>query len=224
MDREATLRELERLRAEVHRLEAELAAPAPPAPDRAAGPRQAPGGSRDDGWPPPPFYVTYQVLAGCVLGMLGAATSLLFNVVGSVLIGQHPLRLIQVYLTFPLGDAGLQVNSGLTLAVGCCLYLGTGMLLGIPFQLVLAWLGERAPLRTRFVACTLLAVGVWLFNFYGVLSWLQPLLFGGDWIVRQIPWWVAALTHLVFGWTMLLVQPLGVFVPYRPPVPERSAG
>ena len=39
--------------------------------------------------------------------------------------------------------------------------------------------------------------------------------FGGRWIVDLIPWWVAALTHLVFGWTMLLVQPLGVFVPYH---------
>jgi hypothetical protein len=153
--------------------------------------------------------------------MFGAATSLLFNIVGSVLIRQPPLRLIQVYLTFPLGEAGLRVDSGLALAVGCCLYLGTGMLLGIPFQLVLTWLGERAPVRTRFLAVSLLAVGVWLFNFYGVLSWLQPLLFGGDWIVGMIPWWVAALTHLVFGWTMLLVQPLGVFVPYRQPLPER---
>jgi hypothetical protein len=223
MDREATLQELQRLRAEIRRLEAELGDAGPPSPERATAPPPAARSAwGDDGWPPPRFYVTYQVLAGCVLGMFGAATSLLFNVVGSLLIGQHPLRLIQVYLTFPLGEAGLTVDSGLTLAVGCCLYLGTGMLLGIPFQLVLTWLGDRAPVRTRFLAVTFLAVGIWLFNFYGVLSWLQPLLFGGDWIVAMIPPWVAALTHLVFGWTMLLVQPLGVFVPYRQPVPERS--
>jgi hypothetical protein len=52
-------------------------------------------------------------------------------------------------------------------------------------------------------------------NFYAILSWLQPLLFGGSWIVQEVPWWVGALTHLVFGWTMLLVQPLGMFVPYQ---------
>ena len=67
----------------------------------------------------------------------------------------------------------------------------------------------------RFVVVSLLAIAVWLVNFYGVLSWLQPLLFGGRWIVDQIPWWVAALTHLVFGWTMLIVYPLGRYTPYR---------
>ena len=34
-------------------------------------------------------------------------------------------------------------------------------------------------------------------------------------IVNRIPPWVAALTHLVFGWTMVLVYPLGQFVPYK---------
>ena len=30
--------------------------------------------------------------------------------------------------------------------------------------------------------------------------------------------WVGALTHLVFGWTMAIVYPLGEFVPYRRPM------
>ena len=38
--------------------------------------------------------------------MFGAATSLLFNVVGSLMVGQHPLKLIQVYLTFGNGSLG----------------------------------------------------------------------------------------------------------------------
>ena len=50
---------------------------------------------------------------------------------------------------------------------------------------------------------------------YLVLEALQPLLFGGNWIVSLIPWWVGALTHLVYGWTMALVYPLGQYVPYR---------
>lgn len=101
------------------------------------------------------------------------------------------------------------------------------MLLGIPFQLLLTrWL-PTAPFRVRFAAVSVLALLIWLVNFYGILSWLQPLLFGGAWIVQEIPWWVAALTHLVFGWTMLLVQPLESFVPYRPaayPGPQGIAG
>jgi len=203
MDREAKLRELAQLRESVQRLEAELG----PEAATAAPP-----------WKPPSYYVAYHVLAGCVLGMFGAATSLLFNIVGSVLVGQHPLRIIQVYLTFPLGDAALkQEPTGLALAIGCCLYLATGMILGVPFQLVMSRWFEEAPFVRRFAVVTGLALALWLFNFYVVLSWLQPLLFGGNWIVNPeyLPPWVAALTHLVFGWTMLLVQPLGVFTPYR---------
>jgi hypothetical protein len=49
---------------------------------------------------------------------------------------------------------------------------------------------------------------------------LQPLVIGGDpgnWITNPnyLPWWVAAATHLVFGWTIALLYPLGVYTPYR---------
>jgi hypothetical protein len=199
MDRAAKEQELARLRATVQRLEGELSR------DEA-----------DQAWPPRGYYTAYHVLAGTVLGMIGASTSLLFNVIGSALVEQHPLQLIRVYLTFPLGETALQVNNGLTLTIGCCLYLGTGMLLGVPFQIVLTRWCASASFQKRLVVTSVLALALWLFNYYAVLSWLQPLLFGGRWIVELIPAWVAALTHLVFGWTMLLVQPLGTFVPYRP--------
>jgi hypothetical protein len=89
------------------------------------------------------------------------------------------------------------------------------MALGIPFHYVLSrWLAD-STFSTRLVLVSVLGLAVWLVNYYALLSWIQPLLFGGDWIVREIPWWVAAVTHLVFGWTMLLVHPLGLFVPYR---------
>jgi hypothetical protein len=198
MDRDARIRELEQLRRQVQTLEGELA-------------REGAAGQ----WPPGSYYTVYHVLAGCVLGMMGAATSLLFNVVGSLIAGLHPLHLIQVYLTFPLGQTALNVDDGLTLAIGCCLYLATGMLLGIPFHLVLSRWFAGASFKSRFIVVSILALFLWLLSFYAVLLWLQPLLFGGNWIVAGIPWWVAALTHLVFGWTMLLVQPWGIFVPYR---------
>jgi hypothetical protein len=215
MDREAKQRELARLQAAVRELETELAQE-PPAnrPGQEQGP---PSGI----WPPPKYYTAYHVLAGCVLGMLAACTSLLFNVVGSAMVGQHSLQLIRVYLTFPMGAEALHVEGGLLLALGCCLYLGTGMLLGVPVHLVLtAWFGS-SPFASRFAAATLMGLALWLLNFYGILSWLEPLLFGGRWIVEQIPWWVAALTHLIFAWTILLIQPLGVFVPYQTSVINR---
>jgi len=207
MDRDAKIRELEALRGQVKRLETELAV-------ENAVPE----------WPPRSYYTVYHVLAGCVLGMFGAATSLLLNVVGSLIAGLHPLRLIQVYLTFPLGAEALHVDDGLTLAIGCCLYLATGMLLGVPFHLVLSRWFANTSFGQRFAAVSALAVFLWLVTFYGILSWLQPLLFHGRWIVDEIPWWVAALTHLVFGWTMLLVQPWGIFIPYRQDLVQGERG
>jgi hypothetical protein len=153
-----------------------------------------------------------------MLGGIAAINSLLFNIVGALLFGKQPLELIRVYLTFPMGEEALDfnaVNNGLILAIGCCLYIATGMLYGILFQIVLTRFMADSSMAMKFVAVSLLALGVWLVNFYGILSWLQPLLFGGRWIVEQIPWWVAALTHLVFGWTMLIVYPLGRYTPYR---------
>ena len=204
MDQSLKQQQVDKLRAELDRLERELEVESTPVD-----------------WPPKGYYLTYHVLSGAVLGLFGASVSLLANVVGALLVTPpaplqaDPLNLIRVYLTFPLGEAALTTDAGVTLAIGCCLYLLTGMLLGIPFQIVQSLMSENSSLASRFGISTVLAAGIWVINFYGILSWLQPLLFGGDWIVRMIPWWVGLLTHLVFGWTMALVYPLGAFVPYR---------
>jgi len=193
--------ELAKLQERVRQLEQDLSHEKPPAP-----------------WQPTGFYTAYYATTGFMLGMFAAVASLLFNVVGSLLVGKHPLELIRIYLTFPMGEKALDLNAvdgGLTLVIGCCLYLGTGMLLGVPFYLALALLTPRSTFGRRMVVATVLSVLVWLVNYYAILSWLQPALFGGNWIVELIPWWVAALTHLVFGWTMVLVYPLGTFTPQR---------
>jgi hypothetical protein len=206
MDREEKLKRLGELQAESFRLEQELTA------DEAA-----------QTWPPRRYYAAYYATTGFMLGMFGALASLVANVIGSLVWSsfqskpQHPLRLIQVYLTFPLGEAALAVDSGITLAVGCCLYIATGMLYGILFHLVLTRYTAGTSFGTRLVVVTALSLAVWLVNFYGILSWLQPLLIGGNWIVELVPWWVAAATHLVYGWTMVAVYPLGRFSPYQPP-------
>lgn len=161
------------------------------------------------------------VSAGLLQGALAGCTSLVANVIGSVSwpiasgAAQHPLHLIQVYLTFPLGAKALALEGGSLLGLGAVLYLATGMLYGVLFALVLSSLLPQARLVMRLVVCSLLAIAVWLFNFYGILAWLQPALFGGRWIVELVPWWVAALTHLVFGWTIALVYPLGTQPPSR---------
>ena len=163
------------------------------------------------------YYLTYYATTGFFLGMIGAVTSLIFNVIGALLFGKHPLELIRVYLTFGMGEKAFQVEEGITLAIGCCLYIATGMLLGVPFHVVLTRFTARRGLVARLLAASLLALAIWLINFYLLLSWIQPLLFGGNWIIdpKYLPPWVAALTHLVFGWTMAVVYPWGLFEPYR---------
>lgn len=205
MDRDAAQSQLERLKVQVAAIEDQLAA-------RAAPPE----------WPPKGYYTTYHILAGMVLGLFGAVASLLFNIIGAAMVGRHPLELIRVYLTFPLGAGALELQSGFALAAGCCLYLATGMLLGIPFHLVLSRYLAKSSVAARFVAATALSLVIWVVNFYGLISWIQPLLIGGSWILEGIPIYVAVATHLVFGWTMLLVEQWGRFVPYMvaPPTPE----
>lgn len=163
------------------------------------------------------YYLTYYATTGFFLGMIGALTSLLFNVVGAAAVGKNPLQLIKVYLTFGLGEKALDPNldSGMALAIGCCLYIATGMLLGVPFHLILTRFAPEASLGKRLAIATVLSLAIWIINYYLLLSWMQPLLFGGNWIVNEIPIWVAAATHLVFGWTMALVYPWGLREPYR---------
>jgi len=194
-------RELATLRARIVNLEDELAAGPPMAED----------------WRSRGYYLMYYVTTGFFLGIAGAVTSLMVNVIGSLVVGQHPLRLMKEYLTFGLGEKALDpaLDSGLTLAVGCCLYIATGMLLGVPFHVVLTRFASRGSLASRLVWATGLALVLWLVMYYGLLSWIQPLLYGQAFIVKRVPWHVAALTHLTFGWTMAVVYPWGLFEPYR---------
>ncbi|MEQ8789638.1 MAG: hypothetical protein RIC55_25305 [Pirellulaceae bacterium] len=220
--RQAKQHELEQLRQRIAQLESELA--------HEEAPR----------WQARQYYAAYFATTGFMLGLFGGATSLLFNVVGALMLGEKPLRLIQVYLTFGWGEQVLApgADTNMLLALGCCLYLGTGMLLGVPFHLIMTLIfgGSLEPpkflpdpfqlyfansqgfanLLARLGVATVLGLSMWLVHFYLILSWLQPALFHGDWIVTMIPAWVAALTHLVFAWTMALVYPLGAYTPYEP--------
>lgn len=204
MDRNAKLRELDQLRAQVAAVEAELVSEINP-----------------NAWVPTTYYTTYHILAGMILGLAGAVTSLLFNIVGAAMVGKHPLELIRVYLTFPLGEKALTIDSGFALAAGCCLYLGTGMIGGVPFHLILSRYFGASSFAVRFGIASILGVGVWLINFYGIIAWLQPTLIGGNWIVERVPVYVALSTHLVFGWTMLAVDQWGKFAP--PPAVRQEA-
>jgi hypothetical protein len=213
MAAEEKLQELERLRAQVQKLEGEVIKE-----------------EAERGWQASGYYTAYYATAGFMLGIFGAMTSLLANVVCAPIAGKTPLELIRIYLTFPLGDKALELTStgqavyavgdGVIMAIGCCLYLGTGMLLGIPVYMTIARFARRRGLFVRLLVASVVSLAIWAVNFYGILSWLQPMLVGGDpgnWITNSeyLPWWVAAGTHLVFGWTIAVLYPLGEYTPYR---------
>lgn len=210
-DLEAKLHELEELKAHVERLDSEIVT------------------ARATGWRPTGYYATYHATAGALLGFLGALVSLLCNVIGAPLAGKSPLELIRVYLTFPFGANALRLTQGesfyaindrVIMALGCTLYVATGMLLGIPVFMALAKFARGAGLAQRLIVASIASLLIWAVMFYGILSWLQPLLVEGDpgnWITNTayLPWWVAAVTHLVFGWTIALLYPLGEYSPYQ---------
>jgi len=166
-------------------------------------------------WPPDQYYLLWHIVVGMMLGGVGALVTLAANFVGAPLFGERPLQLIRVYLTFPMGAHALDAERGLVLFVGCTLYVLTGALYGIAFHLIMSAYFPDAPKGKRFVVASLIGLGLWIVNFYLILSWLQPLLLGGNWIVRMVPIWVGALTHLAFAWTMLIGEMWGRFEPYR---------
>ena len=220
--RERKQRELDSLQSQVASLQAELDY------DR----------SGDQSWRGPDhYYATYYATAGFFLGMLGAVMSLLVNVVGALLF-QKPsaVYLIQVYLTFNLGAKALEpeFSNSVALAIGCCLYIATGMMIGIPFHLILTYYTPNYTFWQRFAVGSALSIAIWLVMYYGVLSWLQPMLLAWvspntagphdpeylaqhiqPFILQKVEWYVAAVTHLVYGWTMVIVYPLGLYEPYR---------
>lgn len=207
MSIEEKQRELAELKARVQQLESEVVHENAPT---------------ESAWPPPDFYAAYYAMTGGILGIFGAMVSLMVNVIAAPIAGKPALEIIRVYLTFPVGARALALSpesNGLVLAMGCCLYIATGMLIGVPIYYVMVRLcGKDAPLGKRLVVGGAVALAIWAVNFYGILSWLQPMLFGGNWITDPavLPAWVAAGTHLVFGWTLALLYPWGQFTAYKP--------
>lgn len=186
--RDTMRRELERVYAEAARLEIAL--------------RDAPEWDVDPGR----VVFTYHVLAGLVTGFVGAAAGLLFSMFGSMLVSLHPLLIIRLYLTLPFGERALNVETGPMLALGVVIYLMVGALYGIPFHVVLGGMLRNAPGIWRGLISAGMGLVVWLVNYYLVLFWLQPTLSGGEPITWLVPTWLAASTHVVFAWTMALVE------------------
>ena len=166
-------------------------------------------------WPPPGFYLTFYVVAGLLLGILGSLTSFLFNVFGSLVVNQDPLHILRVYGTVFLGAKALTTDDLNFFMLVAVVHFSLGAVAGAVFHVLV---NRFVPDRPAFqiVLGGLYGLLIWVVNFYCILIWLQPRLVGEPYVLELMPAWIAALTHLVYGLTLGVLQPLGRFVPYRP--------
>jgi hypothetical protein len=200
--REELLRAIDEHRAAIAELEARL--------DQGGdGPAHA--------WPPAGFYLTFYVVAGTLIGVLGSIASFAFNVIGSLVVRQDPLLFLRVYGTIFLGPRALTTDDLNFFMLVAVVHFSVGAIAGAVFHVLVNWL---VPDRTVLTIALGAAYGLlmWVVNFYFVISWLQPLLWGQPLILDLMPVPIAVMTHLVYGLTLGLLQPLGRFVPYRPAV------
>jgi hypothetical protein len=166
-------------------------------------------------WPPVGFYFTFYVVAGTTIGILGSVASFLFNVLGSLLVKQDPLYILRVYGTIFLGGAALTTDDLNFFMLVAVVHFSVGASAGAVFHVLV---NRFVPAQSllQLVLGGVYGLLMWFVNFYLIISWLQPLLVGEPYILELMPFWVAAATHVVYGLTLGLLQPLGRFVPYRP--------
>jgi len=165
-------------------------------------------------WPPSGFYLTFYVVSGLLIGILGSLTSFLFHIVGSLIVNQDPLMFLRVYGTVFLGQRALTTDDLNFFMLVAVVHFSIGAAGGAVFNvLVNRYVPDRPLLQVGLGAAYGLLM--WVVNFYGILVWLQPRLVGHGYVLELMPVWVAALTHVIYGVTLGLLQPLGRFVPYR---------
>lgn len=194
--------EIARHRQVISELEAELAA-------TGAAPSAHP-------WPPPGFYFTFYAVVGGILGILGSLASFLFNVFGSLVVNQEPYRILRVYGTVFLGRDALTTDNLNFFMLVAVVHFSVGALAGAVFHVGLNRFFPGASGIKQVGLGAAYGLVMWIVNFYFILLWLEPALVGHAYVLELMPFWVAALTHVVYGVTLGLLQPLGRFSPYRP--------
>ena len=167
-------------------------------------------------WHPGDFYTTFYIVVGMILGIIGGLTSFMFNFVGSALMAQSPMQFLRVLGTYFNGPEALTTTDFAFLMMVLLTHLSVGAVAGAVYHVWVNRYLPEGPLSKVLGSSALFGVGLWLVTFYGIISWTQPMLWGQAYVLDEMPFWVALLTHLVYGLTLGLLQPLGKFVPYRP--------
>ncbi|MFQ5769610.1 MAG: hypothetical protein ACE5HX_03670 [bacterium] len=168
-------------------------------------------------WPPKGFYYTYYIIAGLLIGLLGGMTSFIFNVVGSRLVAQDTMKILRVFGTLFIGPDALITQDLTFLMLVLMVHFSVGAITGAIFHVLINRFFADRTSGVKILLGGVFGLLLWFVNFYLVLSWLQPLATGEAYILQMMPFWVAAFTHLVYGLTLGILQPIGKFIAYQPP-------
>ncbi len=166
-------------------------------------------------WPPPGFYLTFYVVVGTILGVLGSLASFLFNVFGSLMVNQDPYQILRVYGTVFLGQEALTTDNLNFFMLVAIVHFSVGAMAGAVFHVAINRYFPNATGVQQIGLGAAYGLLMWIVNFYLVLWWLEPALVGQAYVLELMPFWIAALTHVVYGVTLGVLQPLGQFSPYK---------
>ena len=147
----------------------------------------------------------YLGTVGALAGFLGSLTSLAANLLGAWALGIERLMLLRVYATIFEGSDALQLENTSFVAEVLLIHMIVGAMFGVVFVTLASRFLQSRQLVHYAAAGGGFGLLLWIGNFYLILSWLQPLISGDAYIVENIPWWVAALTHSCYGLTLAVV-------------------
>ena len=147
----------------------------------------------------------YFATIGAFAGYLGSVVILGADIASARLMSFAPFMFLRYYATLRDGPDALLMTSRSFLLNAILMHLAVGSALGAIFVLIVS----RRDIQ-RFTHYLAAGIGfglcVWFINFYLLLSWIQPLVNGKSYILENIPWWVAAVTHALYGVTIALVS------------------
>jgi hypothetical protein len=147
----------------------------------------------------------YFATIGAFAGYLGSVVILGAEIAIAKLMGFAPFMFLRYYATIREGPNALLMTSRGFLLNAIVMHLAVGSALGAIFVLIVS--GRDIQRFSRYLAAGIgFGLCVWFINFYLLLSWVQPLVNGKSYILENIPWWVAAVTHALYGITVALVS------------------
>ena len=142
---------------------------------------------------------------GAVAGFLGSLVMIAADIVAAQAMGKSPFMMLRVYATLTQGAGALSLSNWTFFLSAFVMHLALGSALGAIFALSISGRSRYQNAGHYLSAGVAFGLLIWIVNFYLLLSWIQPLINGREYILSAIPWWVAAVTHALYGLTVAAV-------------------